>query len=455
MTVLQEVSTASELALQLRKLDSNIQWEAMKRPLGDDFPYASADILDRRPAAEQKGWEYLLQVPHGEGIPSGSGSIPNGRPQSAQQSLPQPLQPLTGHLQQPSGAVPAAVGPLQHPLGQASEPQAQSKAGVMPNGHQAAASAEANHGAAVSGPTAQQAVPQQMSVLPNDAIVQQHQQAVPSGADKQITVQLAVSLATSPDLPDQAQHAAQTAHGLPSDMPEQAQQASQPSSPINHAAHLQPAADVVLQAAPSQHADAAAAFGAPQEAPQHAQHTAYVQNPSAGQFDLPLGSAHPLAPTAYPTAVNSMPKQATLLSTLIPTVQQRPVSAGAAPSTAPGHLGLGLPQGYVPSPALSSREGTPAFRAPPVWVHEDALPLWLVKAYEEKRRRDVSMIAARAAQQAQRDANAANRGEQKACKQFTCATVFTRLQTIHLCHCVHTPANAPPMQLALASPATM
>ena len=191
-------------------------------------------------------------------------------------------------------------------------------------------------------------------------------------------------------------------------MPERHQQASRPSSPVTLATGLQPAADVDLQAVLSQHADAAAASSA-------AQGTAYAQQPSAAtngasQVGAAQGSAPPLAPTGFP-AVNGVPQQASLLSTLIPNIQQRPVSAGAAPSTAPGHFGAGPLQGHVPGLALSSREGTPAVRAPPVWVYEDALPLWLVKAYEEKRRRDVSMVAARAAQQAQRDANAANRGE--------------------------------------------
>ena len=49
-------------------------------------------------------------------------------------------------------------------------------------------------------------------------------------------------------------------------------------------------------------------------------------------------------------------------------------------------------------------------RAPPQhplvgrWVHERELPLWLIKAFEEKNRREVAVEAARAAREAAREA---------------------------------------------------
>ena len=38
------------------------------------------------------------------------------------------------------------------------------------------------------------------------------------------------------------------------------------------------------------------------------------------------------------------------------------------------------------------------------WVHESELPLWLIKAYEEKSRREAAVQAARAAREAARQA---------------------------------------------------
>ncbi len=38
------------------------------------------------------------------------------------------------------------------------------------------------------------------------------------------------------------------------------------------------------------------------------------------------------------------------------------------------------------------------------WVHESELPLWLIKAYEEKSRREAAVEAARAAREAAREA---------------------------------------------------
>ena len=266
--------------------------------------------------------------------------------------------------------------PLSQPFGQLQQPLAQAKAQLV--GANNSAQPESNGVYAV--PDTQQ---QQMALLPNDANVQQHQQTAGSPADKQIAVQQAVSLTASEELPMQPQHAAQPANGFP--------------APSGSAQHAQHASQLDM-------------------APELSQGTSQPQPPSA-----PL---QPASVIPYSPAASSMPRSSTLLASLVPAVQHRPLSAGAAPGPAPGQ---NVAQGFSNSPALSSREGTPTVRPPPRWVHEDKLPLWLVKAFEEKRRRDVSMVAARAAQQAQRDANAANRGvlfNEKYLKAFLCCALL-------------------------------
>ena len=419
MSDLQAVMTAPELALQLRKLDSNIQWEALKRPLGEDFPYASAEILDRRPAVSATdaaapagspqtssataaasaaaasaaagtspastaaasattGWEYLLQLSHGEALPDGI---------SPAQRLP--LQPLTqpvDHLRQPSRQ-------LQQPHVHSDTPDLPSSsapAQTFQNGIQSVLHSEQQQ--------------QQMSVLPNDALVQQHQQAAGSPVDKQIAVQQAVSMASLEELPEQAQLAPQTANALPA--------GEDPAGPATDDITADPSSADVVATNP------AISNSAQREA----------QHPISAAHNLPFGSLQPISafqhgPAPLLSASNGMPRASTLLASLVPAVQQRPLSAGAASATASGHYGSAQPQGFVKSPAFS-REGTPAAKPPPTWVNGDKLPLWLVKAFEEKRRRDVSMVAARAAQQAQRDANAANRG------------VFTKTNMCLCCICM-------------------
>ena len=403
MSDLQAVMTAPELALQLRKLDSNIQWEALKRPLGEEFSYASAEILERRPAvlttdaaaaagsppvssataatsavaatasltatstaSSRTGWEYLLQLSHGEALPDGINS-------AQRFPLQPPSQPL-GQLHQPSGPSQQAQAPSSalH-MSSSSDPIQKSQLNGMQSG--------------LDGEQQQQ----QMSVLPNDAMVQQHQQAAGSPVDKQIAVQQAVSMASLEELPKQAQLASQTANGIPP--------GDSPAGPIPDDT-----------AGPSS-ADADVFKPAPSNSAQNAQHEAQI----LAATSLPFGSLQPISafqqsPAPFLSAANGAPKASTLLASLVPAVQQRPLSAGAVSVTAPGHFGSALPQGFVNSPGLSSREGTPTVKPSPMWVNGDKLPLWLVKAFEEKRRRDVSMVAARAAQQAQRDANAANRG---------------------------------------------
>lgn len=406
--------TAPELALQLRKLDSNIQWEALKRPLGEEFSYASAEILGRRPAvtstdaaaaagrppaslataansavaaaaspaavaaatgtsstasstaSSRTGWEYLLQLSHGEALPDGI---------NAAQRFP--LQPLSQPL-----------GQLHQPAGPSQQPQAPSSALHMPSSSEPTQNSQLN--GMHSGLHSEQQQ-QQMSVLPNDAVVQQHQQAAGSPVDKQIAVQQAVSMASLQELPKQAQLASQTANGIPP--------GESPAGPTPDDT-----------AGPSS-ADADVFKSAPSNSAQHAQHEAQI----LAAPSLPFRSLQPIlafqqSPIPFLSAANGAPKASTLLASLVPAVQQRPLSAGAVSVTAPGYFGSALPHGFVNSPGLSSREGTPTVKPSPTWINGDKLPLWLVKAFEEKRRRDVSMVAARAAQQAQRDANAANRG---------------------------------------------
>lgn len=69
-----------------------------------------------------------------------------------------------------------------------------------------------------------------------------------------------------------------------------------------------------------------------------------------------------------------------------------------------------------------------ASRAPPQhplvgrWVHERELPLWLIKAFEEKSRREAAVEAARAAREAAREAA---RGQATRCQQaFVLASMF-------------------------------
>lgn len=407
-SLLQAVKTAPELALQLRKLDSNVQWEALKRPLGEDFPYASAEILDRRPASPSTDsaaasptaaatasasasatngsnpddaaatgltgrWEYLLQSSHGEVLPDGLGSA-----QHAQRQPLQPLSQLQGQLQQPQGL-------LQQPQVEKTQALADTFATqFQQSGLNSVGNAHLQQ---------QQQHPQHMSVLPNDAVAQQQQQAAGPPADKQIAVQKAVSLLSSHELPEQAQLAAQSANGVPAED----STAGQITAEQKNAAH--------------QSADGTAALHDSAQRAQHVEqaHVASTVPNGQQQPQLPSAPLHDPSATPYAPVANGMPQPSGLLASLVPALSQRPLSAGAATADRLGQLAPALPQGFANSPALS-REGTPAVKPQPLWVHEDKLPLWLVKAYEEKRRRDVSMVAARAAQQAQRDANAANRG---------------------------------------------
>lgn len=375
---MQAVKTAPELALQLRRLDSNIQWEALKRPLGEDFPFASAEILDRRPAAlpandaigpttasatalatdansplgpTSPNWEYLLQLSHSDALLMESSTALH-----AQQPPLQPLSQPAGQLQQPQGL-------LQQPQSAASQ----------------VTSATFHHHLQQNGATAlinaEHQQPQQMSMLPNNAVAQQHQQTAGSPVDKQIAVQAAMSIAPLTELSEQAQMAAQAA--------------SMPDSAAAQSTAAQAAAQNGSSSAPV--------------STQHAQHSGQNQAMSQPEPNADGRSSTHLVP-------NGISGHSSSVAALLPFAQQRPQSAGAIATDRAGQLAFVQSQGFANSPALGSREGTPAVKPEPMWIQENNLPLWLVKVFEEKRRRDVSMVAARAAQQAQRDVNAANRG---------------------------------------------
>ncbi len=410
--VLQAARTASELALQLRKLDSHIQWEALKRPLLDaDSPYASAEVLERRPAVAGMGWDYLVQMPLGEGHQTLTPALGSAA------GVRQPLQPLITALHQ----VPPAQ---QQPMGHSKLLQQQGQQQAM------------------------QVPVQPMSILPNNAAAQQQQQAAGSADVKQIVVQQAISNLSDSALPQQAPLIAESARMAAS--AEQSQlatmSAAQPDSALPNQVqastavddtshnHLNGSLTGVSPAISSQRLDpssSATAFTPGQQPAESASEPvaeaaqshvpAKVTQPQRGRSVPPVqdapqaaameaaaeGSQHTSPspsqtqhPAAAPTpfATQPAPKQASSLSSLIPHAHHRPASAAAS----------GQGQGQAPARTLGagpSREGTPNPKGPAKWVHESTLPLWLVKNYEEKRRRDVAMVAARAAQQAQREAN--------------------------------------------------
>ena len=410
MIALQAARTASELALQLRKLDSHVQWEALKRPLLDaDSPYASAEVLERRPAVMGMGWDYLVQMPLGEGhqtlMPVLGSAV----------GLRQPLQPLTTALHQ--------VPPAQQ------QPMSHSKL-LLQQGQQ----------------QAMQVPVQPVSILPNNAAAQQQQQAAGPADVKQIVVQQAISNLSDSALPQQAPFIAESARVASS--AEQTQQAAvsvfQPDSALPNQTqasttvddtshqHMNGSLTGVSSAVSSQRLDPSSATaptpgqqsaeGASEPVVEAAQSyvPAEFTQPQRGsslppEQDAPQAAAMEAAaggsqhtspspsqtqrPAAAPTpfATQTAPKQASSLSSLIPHAQHRPASA-AASGQGQGQVARALGAG-------PSREGTPNPKGPAKWLHESTLPLWLVKSYEEKRRRDVAMVAARAAQQAQREAN--------------------------------------------------
>ncbi len=296
---------------------------------------------------------------------------------------------------------------------------------------------------------------QPMSILPNDAAVQQQQQAFGPEEDKQIAVQQAVSMlpdsvlpqqapliaesarkadSTSP-LPEKTQTIAESGAQAESWLPDQAQARHPADSKPLHMngsreedrftsssqdADLSSATDGMISSQRPDHMQLPASMSVSQTAPEapptlvHAeqridsagqteQHTLLASMLEPGQS--PAHAQNP-PPALTPFSAQTLPKQTSTLSSLVPCVQQRPTSAGASAQTLAGGLGQA---GRAPG-AGPSREDTPMPRGSANWVHESTLPLWFVKTFEEKRRWDVAMVAARAAQQAQRDANIASRG---------------------------------------------
>ena len=447
----QGAHTASELALQLRKLDSYIQWEALKRPaLDPDSPLATAEILQRRPgAAPNTGWDYLVQMAPVEPLTAvGLGS---------NLGIRQPLQPLTAVAQQPhqqqqqqlmsKQALPQLPGQFPAPLQQLS--------GQSPAPLQQLQEAEQRQRQSVQIPNSA------LSVLPNHVTVQQRQQAYGAEQDKQIAVQQAVSslsdleLNQLPAIAESAGRPAESAHGpaesavpsqphahscgLTSDSPpagatgvgdkagavysessllngaSQLPQLDKVPAQLRTAAQTDPLLQVSLSSAASngnvnQHVHGEETAVA--KLSQHSETRVEPEGAAAPQHPSPTppGAPHPSSAAPTPFLTQQPPQQGSLLLSLVPD-KQHPSTLEASSAQAAqfsGASGRALGQGAEAGP--SSREGTPAPKGPAAWLHESQLPLWLVKAYEEKRRRDVSMVAARAAQQAQRDANAASRG---------------------------------------------
>ncbi|KAL0019631.1 hypothetical protein WJX77_005620 [Trebouxia sp. C0004] len=334
---MQAARTASELALQLRKLDSHIQWEALKRPLLDaDSPYASAEVLGRRPAIMGMGWDYLVQMPLGEGH--------------------QTLTPALG----------SAVGAISS----LSDAALSQQAPLIAESARRASSAEQTQLAALSANQPDSALPDQTqaSTAVHDTSHNPLNGSLTWVPPAISSHHLDPSSATAPVPSQQSAEA----------MSEPVVEAAQSSVPAKvtqsqRGSSVQPEQDALQQTATE-----AAAEGS--------QHTS----------PLPSQTHHPTA-ALTPFDSQPAPKQASSLSSLIPHAQHRPASAAAS----------GQAQGQVARTvgAGPSREGTPNPKSPAKWVHESTLPLWLVKSYEEKRRRDVAMVAARAAQQAQREAN--------------------------------------------------
>ncbi len=287
---------------------------------------------------------------------------------------------------------------------------------------------------------------QAISILPNNAAAQQQQQATGPADVKQIVVQQAISNLSDSALPQQAPLIAESARMASSAEQTQlaASSAIQPDLALPNQtqagtagddtshSHLNGSLTGVSPAISSQRLDPSSSATAPTPGQQSAEGASeaaaeavqsYVpakstqpqtgssvlpdqDAPQAGAMEAagvsqhtspsPSQTQHPAAaPT--PFAIQPAPKQASSLLSLIPHAQHRPASA-AASGQGQGQVARILGTG-------PSREGTPNPKGPAKWVHESTLPLWLVKNFEEKRRRDVAMVAARAAQQAQREAN--------------------------------------------------
>lgn len=448
--------TASELALQLRKLDGAIQWEAFKRPpMDSDNPFACAEVLQRRPGAAPAtgGWDYLVQMAPVETAPALSLG-----PGSGFHGLRQPLQPLT--------AVPGAQQAQQ----QQQQPMSKQTLLGQPLMQLPQQLQEAER-------QQQQQMPDQaLSLLPNHVAVQQRQQAYGAEEDKQIAVQQAVSALSDAELPRQLPVIAESAsrravsaapdqlqtdkpgsHGVSAAGASEGVDAGKAVSPplvVSKSLDLG-SAPVEVQTAeerdslPSAELPSEATNGGlPLDSRQRTSPDAKLSQHSDAQLNSeavaapqqpsppPSLAAHP-TPAPTPFLTQQLPNQASSLLSLIPSNQHRRSLAATSASTLAPPLGPPVgTQGYS-SGAGPSREGTPAPRGHPTWLHESQLPLWLVKTFEEKRRRDVSMVAARAAQQAQRNANAASKGllNMSYPWRHECECLSEQTCCLSACHC--------------------
>ena len=389
---------------------------------------ASAEVLERRPGdAPNKGWDYLVQMAPVEtstaiGLGSNSG-------------LRQPLQPLT--------AVPGAQQPRQ----QQQQQQLMSRQVLPQLPGESVAPLQQLQEAQQQQQQSAQMPDQALSMLPKHVAVQQQQQAFGPEQDTQISVQQAVSTLSDTELPQQLPAIAESvSRPAESAVPDQAQASSCVTNGLPPAgstarndtvAAVRPEAcppDGVteppqLDIVPAQLQTTAEVDPLPGTVPGfetsngnlnqqlHEDHTGIPDAKLSQQNETqvkPDATAVPSSwapsaphpnPAPSPFLTQQVPQQASSLLSLVPNKQHCP-SLAASSAQATGQSGRAQGQGAGAGP---SREGTPA-KGLATWLHESQLPLWLVKTFEEKRRRDVAMVAARAAQQAQRDANAASRG---------------------------------------------
>lgn len=399
---LQGVRTASELALQLRKLDGHIQWETLKRPIMDtDNPFASAEVLERRPGpAPSMGWEYLVQMAPAE-IPSGVGF-------GGTSGIRQPLQPLTavpGQMSQAQQQQQQLMSKQKLPAQLLGQTQGSQHALQQQQQQQRAYTAGEDRPTGVQQTMSGFQLPQQLPAIAEPAS-RPDASAVPKQAQAGMQNDVAAT---------KASHIADASVSVPSD-------ASKSPGPHVANTHLQGMSDAngtlfvpsgAEMSNGDQHLNGIQPGLVDSKLSQRAQVSLRPRLNVNGINFQPSASPSPQrphpTPTPTPFLTQQLPKQANSLSSLIPSKQQHPPLPSSSAQASAQPLGPFRPQGQPPA-AGPSREGTPMPRAPPSWLHESQLPLWLVRTFEEKRRRDVAMVAARAAQQAQREANAANRG---------------------------------------------
>lgn len=71
VSITQHATSTAELALQLRILDSVIDWDALKKPAAESAcpQWFHAIVKSRRPTADGAGFEYLVGNPPNQGDP--------------------------------------------------------------------------------------------------------------------------------------------------------------------------------------------------------------------------------------------------------------------------------------------------------------------------------------------------------------------------------------------------